>query len=119
MPRVTSAKTKAQRHRKIKKQAKGFLGFRRRTFKGASEGILHALENAYIGRKLKKRDMRSLWITRINAALRQHDINYSTFINKLKSNEVGLNRKVLSEIAVADPETFDKIVLEVTESNDK
>ena len=110
--RVKKGPVRARKHRKIKQLAKGFGGQRRRTVKGANEGLLHALKNAFIGRKDKKGAMRRLWIIRMNAALDERGISYSKFIKKLKDKQIIINRKVLSEIAVQDPQTFDKIIKE-------
>lgn len=101
------------RHRKIKKLARGFRHARRRRVKAAKEAILHAGQYAYVGRKLRKRDLRSLWIRRLNAAVREHDLIYSHFIKKLKDKNIELDRKTLADIAVNDPSTFAKIVSEV------
>lgn len=110
MPRVKTGPTRRRRHRQIRRQAKGFRGHRGRSVRGAKEGILHALNHAYVGRRLKKRDLRRLWTVRLNAAVRQHELNYSHFMGKLKEHQIELNRKVLSQIAVGDPETFSAIV---------
>jgi len=110
MARVKAGTTRRARHNKLRTQAKGFGGFRGRTIKGAKEGLMHALMHAYVGRKLKKRDMKRLWITRISAALSETTTNYSTFIHNMRKNEMVLNRKVLSEIAQYDEKTFKKIV---------
>lgn len=114
--RVKTGIVRRRRHNKIKKMAKGFRGFRRRTFKGANEGVLHALKHSYISRKQKKRLMRRLWITRINAALKARGYRYQEFAHKLKNSPIDLDRKVLSEIAIQDPTTFDKIVNKVMEA---
>lgn len=111
--RVKTGIVRRRRHNKIKKFAKGFRGYRRRTFKGAKEGMLNALRHAYVGRKQKKRNMRRLWIQRINAGLRERGFTYSAFVHKLNGSAVELDRKVLSEIAMHDPSTFDKIVEKV------
>ena len=103
----------ARRHRKVKKAAKGFKQARRTRVKVAKQSLLHAGQHAYIGRKQKRRNLRSLWIVRLNAAVREHGLKYSTFIKKLKDAEVELDRKILAEIAVKDPETFEKIVKEL------
>ena len=108
MPRVKSIS--AKRHRKVKKAAKGFKHARSRRVKTAKEALLHAGQYAYIGRKLKKRDLRSLWIKRINAASRENDISYSKLIAGLKEQKIELDRKILADIAVHDSETFKKIV---------
>lgn len=111
MPR---AKSKASRkHRETKKKAKGFRHARGKRVKLAKETLLHAGQYAYIGRKLRKRDLRRLWITRINAAARDHGLTYSKFIAGLKDKNIELDRKMLAEIAVDDPDTFEKIVSEV------
>lgn len=103
----------ARRHRKIKKAARGYKQARSRRVKNAKEALLHAGQYAYIGRKLRKRDLRRLWITRLNAAVRKHNLTYSKLIKKLKKNKVELDRKILSDIAVHDPETFEQIIKEL------
>lgn len=108
MPRVKSIS--AKRHRKVKKAAKGFKHARSRRVKTAKEALLHSGQYAYIGRKLRKRDLRSLWIKRINAAVREHGLIYSKFIAGLKKENIELDRKILSDMAVKDASTFKKIV---------
>lgn len=108
MPRVKSIA--ARKHRKVKKAARGFKQARRTRVKAAKEALLHAGQYAYIGRKLRKRDLRSLWVKRLNAATREHGMKYSEFINKLKKAKIELDRKILAEIAVKDPKTFKKII---------
>ena len=108
MPRVKSIA--AIKHRKVKKAAKGFKHARSRRVSTAKEALLHAGQYAFIGRKLKKRDLRSLWIKRINAAAREHNLSYSKLIAGLKENKIELDRKILADIAVHDSETFKKIV---------
>ncbi|KKQ43069.1 MAG: 50S ribosomal protein L20 [Microgenomates group bacterium GW2011_GWC1_37_8] len=103
----------ARRHRKTLKLARGFKNARSRRIKVAKEALLHAGQYAYIGRKLRKRDLRSLWIKRLNAAVREKGLNYNTFISGLKKNNIELDRKILADIAVNDPETFAKIVEEI------
>lgn len=103
----------ARRHRKIKKLAKGFRQARRTRVKAAKEAILHAGQYAYVGRKLRKRDLRKLWITRLNAAVREHGLSYSRFVKGLKKEKIELDRKILADIAVSDPATFEKIVSEI------
>lgn len=100
----------ARRHRKVKKAARGFKQARRTRVKAAKEALLHAGQYAYIGRKLRKRDLRRLWITRLNAAAREHGLTYGKLIAGLKNAKIELDRKVLAEIAVNDPDTFKKIV---------
>lgn len=103
----------AKGHRKTLRAAKGFKQARRRRIQTASEAVLHAGAYAYHGRKLKKRDLRSLWITRINASLKKEGISYSKFIAAAKKEKIEIDRKILSDIAVKDSETFKKIVAEV------
>lgn len=105
--RGTKAKT---RRKKVLKQAKGFRGAQSKLFRTAVERVNRALQFAYRDRRVKKRDFRSLWITRIGAATRVHGINYSKFIDGLKKANVLLDRKVLSDLAITSPETFAKIV---------
>lgn len=108
MPRTKSIA--ARRHRKIKKAAKGFKHARRKRVKTAKEALLHAGQYAYIGRKLRKRDLRRLWIVRLNAAAREHGLTYHKLISGLKSANIELDRKILADIAVKDPDTFKEIV---------
>ena len=103
----------ARRHRKIKKAARGFKQARRQRVGAAKEALLHAGQYAYVGRKLKKRDLKSLWIVRINAEARKHGLSYSQFMSKLKTAKIELDRKILADIAVKDPDTFAKILQEV------
>lgn len=101
---------KARRRRnKILKLAKGFRGGRSRLFRTATDSVDKALMYAYRDRKVRKRDFRSLWIARINAAARMSDLNYSRFIHGLKKANIQLDRKVLAELAVSDPEAFSQI----------
>ncbi len=113
MPRVKSGVTRSRRHSKVLKQTKGFRGTNNRLYKRAKEALLHAGKYAYIGRKLRKRDMRKLWILRINAALKEIDetFQYSRFMNALKKAGISLNRKMLSETAIADFKTFKDVVV--------
>ncbi len=103
----------ARKHRKIRSAAKGFRQARRRRIKAAKEALMHAGQYAYVGRKDRKGDMRSLWITRLSAASKLRGISYSKFIAELKKNKIELDRKILSDIAINDPATFDKIVSEI------
>jgi large subunit ribosomal protein L20 len=105
-------KTRAK-HKKVLKLAKGYWMTRHKQFKKAKEAVLHAGEYAFKGRKLRKRDFRQLWIIRMNAAVRNLGIKYSVFIKKLKDNKVELDRKILSQLAVEQPEIFKKIVEKV------
>lgn len=94
----------------ILKKAKGYFGAKSKQFKAAKEQVMKSGNYSYVGRKLKKRDMRSLWIARINAGCRQNDINYSNFMHGLKIANIDLNRKVLADIAATDPASFSAIV---------
>lgn len=110
MSRIKRGKVTRKKHKRLLKQTKGFFGQRKNVFKRAKETLLRALAYAFKGRKLKKRDMRSLFITRIGAAVKQYDFSYSTFINALDKANIRLNRKMLSQIAIFEPKVFEKIV---------
>jgi large subunit ribosomal protein L20 len=111
---MTRVKSKARiSHKKVMKMAKGYKNARSRRFKAANEAVMHAGQYAYEGRKIRKRNLRSLWIIRIGAALKQRGLSYSKFIKMLKTKNVALDRKILADIAVNDPETFEKIVAEI------
>ena len=110
MARVKRAVNSRKNHKKVLKLAKGYYGGKSKLFKTANESVIRALRNAYVGRKNKKRDYRSLWIARINAAARMNDMSYSKFMNGLKVAEVNINRKMLSEIAINDPKAFAELV---------
>ncbi|MBQ1216600.1 MAG: 50S ribosomal protein L20 [Clostridia bacterium] len=110
MARVKGAMMTRKRRKKILKLAKGYFGAKSKQFRTANEAVMKSLTYAYVGRKLKKRDFRSLWITRISAACAQNGINYSRFINGLKKANITLNRKVLAELAVSDPAAFTSLV---------
>lgn len=109
MARVKKGVNAHKRHKKVLKQAKGFYGSRSKTFRAAKPAVMRALRSAYVGRKLKKRDYRKLWITRINAAARMNDISYSRLINGLKLAGIEMNRKMLSEVAINDPAGFTQL----------
>jgi large subunit ribosomal protein L20 len=109
MPRAKGGPKTRQRRKKVLKKAKGYVGGRRKLYRPAAETVLRAGAFAYRGRKQKKRRARSLWIVRINAACRQAGISYSTFMAGLKKAGVLLDRKVLAELAVADPPSFGKL----------
>ena len=115
MPRVKKGKTKKRKHKKIKDKAKGYIETRRKSYKKAKEAVVKAGKRAYTGRKQKKRNFRKLWITRISAALEPYGISYSKFIHQLKKNNIELNRKMLSELAIKKPKAFQEIVEEVKE----
>ena len=106
MARVKGAMMTRKRRNKILKLAKGYWGSKSKHYKMANQAVMKSGVYAYKGRKLKKRDFRQLWITRINAACKLNGMNYSTFMNGLKKAGVDLNRKMLSEIAIADPAGF-------------
>ena len=106
MARVKGGVGAKKRHNKILKLAKGFYGSKHKTFKAANPAVMRALRSAQMGRKLRKRDFRSLWITRISAQAKVNGMNYSTLMHGLKKAGVNLNRKMLSEIAVTDKEAF-------------
>ncbi len=110
MARVKGALATRKRRKKVLKLAKGYWGAKSKHFKMAKEAVMKSGNYAYIGRKQKKRDFRRLWITRISAGCRANDINYSTFMNGLKKAGISLNRKMLSEIAIADPAAFTALV---------
>lgn len=113
MPRSVNAVASRARRKKILKQTKGFYGKRKNVYTVAKNVLEKGLGYKYVGRKLKKRDYRSLWIARINAAVRAEGMSYSVFMNKLSTKGINLNRKVLADLAMNDPETFKGIVAEV------
>ena len=100
----------ARRHRKILKQARGYKNSRSRRIRTAKEAVLHAGQYAYDGRKLKKRDFRQLWITRISAALAPRGLKYNQFIHKMKEQKIELDRKVLAQLALDYPKVFESVV---------
>ena len=106
MARVKRAVNAQKKKRKIMKLAKGYFGAKSKQYRAASEQVRRSLRYAYIGRKLKKRDFRRLWIARINAAARANEISYSKLINGLKVAGISINRKMLSELAISDPKAF-------------
>ncbi|MCI5728408.1 MAG: 50S ribosomal protein L20 [Clostridia bacterium] len=110
MARVKGALSTRKRRKKILKLAKGYFGSKSKHFKMAKQAVMKSGNYAFIGRKAKKRDFRRLWITRISAACKANDINYSTFMNGLKKAGITLNRKMLSEIAIADSKAFAALV---------
>jgi large subunit ribosomal protein L20 len=113
MPRSVNSVASRRRRKKILKQAKGYFGARKNVYTVAKNAVEKALLYAYRDRKNKKRTFRNLWITRINAGVREEGMNYSTFISQLKNSEIELNRKVLADLAMNHPEHFKKIVAEV------
>ncbi|AFZ83604.1 large subunit ribosomal protein L20 [Candidatus Kinetoplastibacterium blastocrithidii TCC012E] len=113
MPRVKRGVTAHARHKKIISAAKGYLGRRGNVFRIAKQAVMRAGQYAYRDRRNKKRTFRSLWITRINAAVREHDLNYSTFMSGLKKIMVEVDRKVLSDMAINDKKGFSFLVQKV------
>ena len=110
MPRANSSVPRHRRHRKLIKQAKGYFGTRKSNYRTAKDAVQKGLQYAYRDRRNKKRTFRALWIARINAAVRQHGMSYSKFINGLKNANIELNRKSLAHMAVHDSEGFAKLV---------
>lgn len=119
MPRVKTGIVRRRKHKKILKQAKGFYAGRSRQFKKAKEQVEHSLVYAYRDRRRKKRDMRRLWITRINAGCRLNDIIYSKFMHGLKLANIELDRKILADMAMNDEKSFANVVNQVKEAINK
>ena len=110
MARVKRGNVARKRRKKILKMAKGYRGSHSKLFRTANQQVMKALRNAYRDRRRRKRDFRRLWIARINAAARLNGMSYSKLIGALKKADIGLNRKMLAQLAVLDPDTFTKIV---------
>ena len=110
MARVKGALGARKRHKKVLKMAKGYFGARSKQYRVAKQSVMKAMAHSFAGRKQTKRAYRRLWIVRINAAARMNNISYSQFMNGLKKAGITLNRKVLSEIAIADPQAFTALV---------
>ncbi len=113
MPRSVNAVASRTRRKKILKEAKGFYGKRKNVYTVAKNVLEKGQGYMYVGRKLKKRDYRSLWIVRINAAVREEGMSYSQFIGKLAAKNIDLNRKVLADLAMNEPESFKALVAQV------
>ncbi len=113
MPRSVNAVASRRRRKKILKAARGYFGARSKVYTVAKNAVEKAMQYAYIGRKLKKRAFRRLWIARINAAARQEGMTYSTFMHGLSKADIGLNRKVLADLAMNHPESFKTLVTQV------
>jgi len=111
--RVKTGTVRRKSHKKILGLAKGFWMTRHKRYKVANEAVMHAGQYAYNGRRIRRRDLRQLWIVRLNAALKPFEIKYSLFIKAMSDKKIELNRKMLSEIAINDPDTFTKIVKSV------
>ena len=109
MARVKGAMATRKRRKKILKLAKGYWGSKSKHFKMANQAVMKSLTYAYVGRKLKKRDYRRLWITRISAACQANGMNYSRFMHGLKLSGIDLNRKMLSEMAIHEPDAFTEL----------
>lgn len=110
MARVNGALNTRKHHKKILKLAKGFRGGESRLYRVANQAVMRSMQNAYIGRKRRKRDFRRMWIARISAAAKMNGMNYSTFMDGIKKAGIDMNRKMLSEIAIADPAAFTALV---------
>ena len=110
MARVKGALNTRKHHKKVLKLAKGYRGGKSKLYRTANQAVMKSMSYAYVGRKLKKRDFRKLWITRISAACKMNGINYSRFMNGLKKANVEINRKMLSEIAINDAAAVTKLV---------
>lgn len=110
MARVKRAMMTRKRRKKVLKLAKGYFGAKSKLYKTANQAVMKSLTYAYIGRKQKKRNFRSLWITRISAQAKVNGINYSRFMNGLKKANINLNRKMLAELAISDPAAFAGLV---------
>jgi len=113
MARVKRAVNAKKNHKKVLKLSKGYYGSKSKLYRTANQAVMKSLSYAYVGRKLRKREFRQLWIARINAAARQNGLSYSKFINLLKQNDIEINRKMLSEMAIYDPEGFTNLVEQV------
>ena len=110
MARIKGGINAKKRHNRVLKEAKGYRGARSKQYRVAKQSVMRANTSAFAGRKERKRDFRKLWIARINAAARMNDISYSQLMHGLKVAGVDINRKVLSEVAISDPEGFTKLV---------
>ena len=113
MPRANSSVPRHRRHRKLIKKAKGYFGTRKSNYRTAKDAVQRGWQYSYRDRRQKKRNFRRLWIIRINAAVRQHDMSYSKFIAALKVKKIQLNRKALAHLAVHNPDGFSQIVKSV------
>ena len=114
MARVKTAIITRKKHKKVLKMAKGYYGAKSTRFRMAKQAVMKSLQYAYVGRRLKKRDFRKLWISRINAGARANGVNYSTLINGMKKANININRKMLAEMAVNDPAGFAQVVAAAT-----
>ncbi len=119
MARIKGALATRKRRNKTLKLAKGYFGAKSKLFKTAKEAVMKSGQYAYIGRRLKKRDFRRLWITRISAACKMNGMNYSTFMNGLKKANIDINRKMLADLAVNDVKGFETLVKAAKKALDK
>ena len=110
MARIKRSVHSRKKRRKVMERSSGYKGARGRRYRAANEQVMHAMQDAYRDRRARKGEFRKLWITRINAAARQHGLNYSTFVAGLKAAEIEVDRKMLADMAVNDPEAFGKLV---------
>jgi large subunit ribosomal protein L20 len=116
MPRATNSPASRKRHKKVLKYARGYFGNKSKLFRYAKDAVQHAWQYAYAARKKKKGDRRSLWIIRLNAAVRAHDLSYSRFIEGLHAANITLDRKVLSDLAIRDEVAFTAVVNQVKDA---
>lgn len=119
MPRVKGGPRAKNKHKKVLHLAKGYRLTRSKLYKRAKEAVVRAGEHAFSGRRRKRRDLRKLWIVRLNAAVRKNGLSYSNFINGLKKANINLDRKTLSEMAIHEPNHFDEVVKKVKSSFNK
>ncbi len=119
MSRVKGGPRAHRKHKKVLKLAKGYRGTRSKLYKRANEAVIRSGEHAFAGRKKKRRDLRRLWITRISGALTKYDISYSQFIKALSLAKIELDRKILSELAISNPEAFEQVVTKAKENFSK
>nr|YP_009398270.1 ribosomal protein L20 [Thaumatella adunca]ARW67456.1 ribosomal protein L20 [Thaumatella adunca] len=117
MTRIKRGNVARKRRKKVLKLAKGFRGSHSKLFRTAKQQVLKSLKYSYIGRKNKKRDYRRLWIVRINAAVRSHDLNYSQFIYLIKKGNISLNRKILAQLAIIDKSAFEFFIKFIQSNN--
>ena len=113
MARVKGGVNAKKTHKKVLNQAKGYFGAKSKLYRVAKQAVIKSLQYSYIGRKQRKRQFRQLWIARINAACRENGTNYSTFMNGLKRQNININRKMLSEMAIHQPEDFKALLNQV------
>ena len=116
MARIKGGLNAKKRHKKILKAAKGFFGARSKKYRVAKQSVMRAMAHAFAGRKQTKRDFRKIWIVRINAAARENNISYSKFMYGIKKLNIGINRKMLADLAVNDPKTFSELVERVKQN---